>query len=205
MGTQKTGGSFRLASQLRPLMNLRDFSAPSGTPVWTLGATQIDQIQLQVPAGHIWELLGYSITTFLQLEVLAARAFGKFGKIWGGLVPNGQPTGFPSNPYIGYPPVPPLPQDASLLVPLWDPDVDPLPPVSASAVTPTGNLLPITKNVQLPQPLETRLGDQIGIGIWMSPSLMGNFSGGVNSFSLVVCSSSYTLVYDDGKARPAWV
>lgn len=171
--------------------NLMD-TASSATPVWTPGATIIDTAQVQPPTGAVWELQAFSVSGGLSFTQLAARCYGRWGKIIAGIIRPGAPTGVPNDPYVT--PMLPLPIDTSMFADLWDPDNDPTPPLSNQG----GLTLPVYAALQLPIPMAVTLGDQVAIGVWMLPSLVGDNSGTSTPFQLALWNALYTLTFDDG-------
>jgi len=100
-----------------------------------------------------------------------------------------------------------LPTDSTLITDLWNPANDPLPPAApfffgqsgVSQSTPTPNsLLPITATIIPPNPVDLIPGIEPYIGIWMTPSLIGDASGNGGYGGLTVFYGKYVINYDDG-------
>lgn len=188
-------------------INLQDLMANSGTGGWTQGATIIDGISLQPLPSERWTLLDYSINGILGLDLapnagpLGYVPFGKFGKLRASLVLGSDfssQSGNPNVPFVR--PILPMPADSTTASDLWDPAVSPLPQISKGFGGLSGTLgfvgIPVSCAVQLPQPRVLQLGEQLGIGMWMTPSLL---NAGVTNFpSLYLWQCVYSIVYDDG-------
>lgn len=139
---------------------------PGGQLLWPLTA----QPTLAVP----WTIFGWSIS--FQGAILAlvsptsGPANGLLGKLFGGLVqqqttpapvpPNNQP--FSSPPQVALP----------TIATLWDGSQDPpFPQAQGGSALPTSGYC---RTVQLPQPLVLKAGDSLGMGLWLTPSLVAN-------------------------------
>jgi hypothetical protein len=207
---QRAQSAFKTASvnpfvTLGGAANLIDQTAGSSSNGWTGGATIIERLSLQPPNGAQWQLLGVGVSGMLVAQANAdpgKQVCGKLGKIQAGIVPQITTTteNFPLIPFTE--PMLPLPIDSSLLFDLWDPASDPLPP-SAGTPSAASPMLAVSGALQLPQPIPFQFGSQIGIGMWMNPSLIGQAYNGAAYYMLCLCNSLYTIYYDDGKPAPA--
>lgn len=192
--------SFRSATIGGQLENFSDtirFTNVSSQSVRSPGATQLDVLQLLPTQGERWAIQSVSVQA--QLAYLTAdQTFGKFGKLIMGLVPSGAES-IQSSFTLANPPVfLPLPKDSSMTAVMWDPAVDQMPPVGDfSNIPQPTNLLPVFGQVAVPiiRPLES--GDNMGIGMWLTPSLIGSRLASIGSAGLQVYNAQYTVVYDD--------
>lgn len=217
MATRKNNSAFRrlpVPPGFQQRINISDNLLGGGlyNPL-TPGSVLIDTLPaLQEETAKSWSLLAFSVSAQLVLDlsgfVSPPPAYGKFGKIMAGLViplPRATGAGGTNSPYDS--PMTPLP-DTTLLTPLWDPAVDPLPPIDDLSVG-TGNTipnnLPVSCQLVLPEPIEYgEYADPAtvgGIGIWMTPSLLGPSFGSLATpaYYLTIVNAQYTIYYDDGK------
>lgn len=91
--------------------------------------------------------------------------------------------------------------DPSLTVEIWNPASDPLPPLFDGGPIPEkpSALLPINGLLQLTNPIELAPGESVGVGIWITPSLIGSSGIAANQQWLIGLSSktSYVVTYDE--------
>ena len=186
-------------------ISLQDITTQTGGNIcsWSKGACTIDAVNLQPQPTERWTILGFAVTASLQLVAISATPFGRFGKIKCGLavplsptpvvIDDGNPAGVP---FTGLPP------DASLITDLWNPDVDPIPPVFGNALLQTSQTtLPVAAAFTLPQPIDygglTQPTYQLTIGLWMLPSLYGLINSSLSTISLDLFNANYVVYYDD--------
>lgn len=178
------------------------------------GATIVDLLNLSPTPQQKWTLQSIAIQAYMLIETEQGATgtgpiYGKLGKIVGGLLlpptDNVSPSGNSSFPTDR--PMRRLPADPSLIVDLWNPAVDPLPPIAAALSSPVtsqsapSRMLPISGIIQLPQPLPLEPGVEIGVGIWIEPSLVG-FANSYNTevdFLIEVRRATYAIAYDNGQ------
>lgn len=169
--------------------------------VWSPGATQIDAVALTPTLTQDWTLLSVSVTAFLTSEFF--MNFGLLGRLIMALLPNSQPTskaqsgGFPALPWVA--PMLPLPADMSLAATLWDGNNDSAPPQYSSP----GAGLPVSGTVSAPVPIPIRAGQTLGVGLWLTPMLMGSNDETSIDYPLtpqvLVVNATYNVNYDDGQ------
>lgn len=167
---------------------------------WTIGGTIIDPMEFQPLPSENWRILAYSVKGILTLTQYPNKIagglypmYGKFGKIITSLVVGtdfSSPTGAPAFPWVV--PIAPIPTDFTNSVDLWDPAVNNLPqqgPQNAGGI-------PIQASLQLQQPRQIQQAAQMGIGIWIMPSLLSGNNGQFPCLSIY--NAVWSVVYDDG-------
>lgn len=184
---RRTGAAFRgVKLSTGDVFNMTDASqgVPGG---WTQGQTLIDIVPLSFRSNvGIWNATSVSIAAQLLLFYIANTLppmYGKLGRIMCGLTTTGPQTPdvnsgtLFSNPLSQFP----LPRDSTLLAPLWDPAIDPLPPINPVPVflpstTPAMQMLNVSAQVVLPAPLPIPAGANLFAGIWIQSSLLASVS-----------------------------
>jgi len=165
------------------LVNLADFTAGG----WTPGCTLIDRLPIQAPLAPSWSITGWTIACYLWLaQGPGGPRSGRLGKLLGGLVPSANST-FTSNTIPYQNPGVPLPPDISMFADIWDGSVDPAPPSIAVPLPPSSI---VSSSLQLPVPLPLSSGDQLSLGLWLTPSV-------VNNVSLIVANATWAVTYTD--------
>jgi len=201
MTVRRTNGSFSgipsgfaTGNTLNAIDDLTD--SPSTFSGWTVGSSIQAQVNLLGPLSTSAEIIAYSINAQMALVQMGNSGdpmFGKFGKLLAAVQFGvAQQDGFFSSTA--------LPTDASLTSTVWDPAVDPLPPLRTSN-TPADPalLLPVGLVYPLPQPLPI-IEQSVAIGLWLTPSLLAlQHSGLVVQAGLAILNAQYTVVYDDGR------
>lgn len=166
------------------IVNLFDFGA-GAVSQWTAGNTIIQPLGVQPPLGERWNILGWAITFEGMMHFsLASPRYGKLGRVIGGLVRGAITDPTNSNPMT------PLPGDASLLTTLWDGDTDSAWP-TLDPVTLVVARDPIYTFMGLQAPLELLPGQQLSIGMWLTPSLTA-------ATERYVTNARWDVYYDDG-------
>lgn len=211
MGIQRIPGQFRQTqipgitntclSDNNPVVTWTPF-----TSFRTLGATQIETPQIQPPLGAVWKVISYSIRVSLVVVTdiltgfILGSMYGEFGPLDAFLLIDGavQTFGANQNPFVN--PMMPFPQDTTNRVRIWDPSNDPLPPLAGNTALPGGitQTTDFSQELQLPVPVPIHNGEQVGLGLWMSPSLIGSSANSQPFVGLTVANASYSIVYDDG-------
>lgn len=171
------------------------------TSLWSPGATIIDTIQPTVSPNQRWKVLSLSVVGKLNLINNSPGTYGKLGKVLIGLSLDELPETIAGGgaPYATS--MRPLLPDSTLMIPLWDPAADPLPPSSGDfsigGPPPTTYL---SKEAALlpPVPIDLIPGQSIAIGIWITPSLLASNSFGGRT-NLAVWDAIWTVNYDDGR------
>lgn len=169
---------------------------------WTSGAAIIDTVQLPIRSiGGQWIISGLTVTAdlyILNASSAVAPPYGKLGVIQCGLSPQGPQTSnpiSPANPYVPTLASAPLPRDGTLITPLFDPAVDPLPP-TADQIPPTVQGLLLNASVVPPQPLIVPAGGALYVGMWCMPGLVSsNVSLGTPTYTLMVCNAQWEIIY----------
>lgn len=220
MSIQTSSGVFPIDSWGNALVDSID-TPGNLESVWTPGALSVQPLAINPRISQKWKLLGISVNGALNLGITGAGLFGKLGKLSMGLYT--PPQNIPSTlyswsffhiveqfytaPYIGS--QTPLPTDSTLTTDIWTPDADPLPPVSLVtaladvpySITPSSPFLPVSTSLLPPNPLDLEPGEDIGLGVWFTPSLIGinNLNVEVQGFFLALSNLNYTMTYDDGQ------
>lgn len=175
--------------------------------VWTGGKTAVRSAILGGPAvEQRWSILSVSFQAYLRFAFEVANpavVFGKFGKILAGFAMDQALSTQGGDTYLTT--AAQLPYDTTLVVPLWDPASDPMPPTTASnvggSVSPPipSQCLALSAVLSPVVPLTLDPASQPAIGIWMLPSLLGIASGvQPDGFGLNLGIASFTINYDDG-------
>lgn len=161
------------------------------------GCSLIDAVSVSPGQSQHWSLLSVAFQVNLGL-VVSGPTFGLLGKVIAGLLPPNQPpitTSGTQAPFVQ--PMIPLPNDTSLLQTIWDPAIDPAPPQFTAFPTTIQALLPCSTVVSLPEPIELVPGEQLSIGLWSLPEILGN-NGTGSTAGIFAQFSSYAITYDDG-------
>lgn len=217
MGQQTVSGQFRQSAInvsvpiLQACIGMNFFDTvgttnPNAT-AWSSGTEVIDVLPIQPPLGQTWAITNWAIAANLYLfypfTTGGAQHLGALGTVYGGLVKGEQQTSQPINP--GNFAVPwdfffsALPQDLSMVAPIFDGGSQPAPPNivnSQSPFFPAANvpiqfMRPYLGSQQVPVPLQLQAGEQASIGMWIPPRL--------SNFGLAALFSTYTVTYDDGQ------
>jgi len=170
------------------------------------GASLIDTVQLP-GISQQWSLQSISFITSIAMVVTCA-VYGRLGKLMAGLmratdpnVQSGPPTGL-----IWVSPHLPLPADTSLTVALFDPAVNECPPIinagtapgAPTAQTAISSFLALQGILQLPQMVPFVPAEQIMVGLWWLPTIIGYTQGGPQTWRMAAYRTRYTVLYDDG-------
>lgn len=220
---QQYSGSFRAGGQQvvggGPALNAVDWTTVATTdPGYTAGAGLLDATVLQPPLVANWAIVSISVSAGLFIYqnptltgTAAGHLYGRLGRILTGIQVYGSPSRAMSSgtltPIPGAFPMPQLPQDPSLITPLWEPATDPLPPstpfafqnISTPPPPPAPSLLPALAILNLPQPLYLSSIGALLIGLWLTPSLLGCGTNGYPCVQIGVANALYTINCDDGK------
>lgn len=207
MATRQLPGTFRTLTgvphTIDTNINCVDASPASSLyqSIRSPGATLIDVATPGSQINQVWTLQSVGVRADIALQG-GVRLYGKLGRILTGIVlpPNAQATpgssiGAAVQPWVS--PLLALP-DPTLTAPLWDPVNDVLPPLSANQLpinAAPSNFLQVSTAIQLPQPVDMRPGDPIGLGIWILPSLIGSPTSGF--LNVLVYHATYVLVYEE--------
>lgn len=171
-------------------INLFDF--PGISIGWTNGAQTIGRITSQATISKPWTIYGWSIQGqgLLFARNLGVQCYGRLGKLLAALIVRGSiaPV-WSKSPFVA-------PDGDALknLIQIWDGSQDaPFPwgpefPFDIGQPTPpTGGQFQIT--TQLPQPQRMNPGEQVGLGLWLTPSLVANTG-------ITIVNASFTVLYD---------
>lgn len=190
MAQQLITGAFRNDGGTPPAI-LVDGPPASGEG-WTTGATIIELVTPSIMIGRAWKLIGWTISFVGVTQAGGGKPmWAKFGKIIGAIIQQGATrTILPANvPYTQ--PMLDLPSDSGSLVTIWDGNSDPPFPQQAGSQPAAA----VTGSAQLPVPLTVTAGTQLGIGLWLTPSLIP--TGGLPLLKLI--NGKYTVIFDDGR------
>lgn len=185
--------------QINPGVTLAQYSS---------GATQIDIALLGGPKiGQKWTLYAVSVQGLLAflIENGLPALGGRLGRILAGVF-IGQSVQETTIAAVGDSPYSqsllPLPKDVTLVSEMWGPETDPMPPsFSNVSVAASNQALPISTTISPPVPRQLLPGEQVGIGVWMEPSLYCaslNSGASVTYFGLQLQQQRYSITYDDG-------
>ena len=164
---------------------------------WTRGANIIAGVSSQPSLMAPWTVTGWSVRFLGQLVSFAnAGGYGALGEVWGGLV-LGSPTPTSPGP-LQLPwasPMGPFPNDLSTFTKVWDgAQSAPFPRADGlSTQTATAGAPPRYSELTFPLPIPVTMqpGDQIGIGLWLTPALVFNTITQIRG-------ASWSISYDDG-------
>ena len=143
-----------------------------------------------------WTIISLSLSIFIAVRT-DFPVVGKLGHIYGGIMLD--PVIAIGHQEQNFSPIPT--PDQSLITSLFDPDVDPSPPTFNPNHPPTSysQLLYCPGTVSPPVPRQIYPGQQITVGLWVSPSILTNpsseiLAAGLTGFGQI----GYNLVVDDG-------
>lgn len=193
MSQQQISGAFRSTQLTNPSVNLNlDSGLIVTVSEWQTGAALIDPVPIQPPLGERWSIVNAIIQFNGALAYVNSPGwFGRLGKLIGGLARSATPTQDPSGRQWVNSSLVSLPSDKSALSVLWDGAQDPAFPGFIFPSTPPVDS-PVVGSISPPIPLEVTSGDQLFIGLWLTPSLVQNVA-------IWIYGATYTIVYDDGK------
>lgn len=160
---------------------------PGGSNVgWTLGGTVIEGLPLQPSLLAPWTIEGWTIGfDLLAFWSVLAPIYGRLGNICGGLCEQQRtPDSFWRNKVL------PFPVNASLVTQIWEGDQSPCPPIINGGGPIYGTPPRINLTYPLPQPVIVQQGDQLSIGIWITPSLTANLQ-------LVLLNATWSIAYEE--------
>lgn len=163
------------------------------------GCTVFASMGLNPSLVQKWSILSVGFQAALGIAINGIAVFGRLAPIYCGVFLEGGPS---PGPAVILPPAPL--SDPSLTVKLWDPNTDPMPPISDGLALGTmnpGELLQVSAAVQLPVPYPLRSGARPPVvGMWIMQSLLGtpNASTTPSLWQLVTVDPSYTFEIDDG-------
>jgi hypothetical protein len=190
---QYIDSAFRVRAPVPAAFNWNVADVTVAAPAaWSVGGTLIDRLPIQPPLGDIWSVLSWSIriSPILFVSTLSP-AFGKLGRIVGGVL-HAAPTAFSTvQPWAN--PQQPLPNNSAGMTTMWDGVIDPL-FVVGSASYPDLVAQPLVTNFQLPVPIDLYPGDELHIGLWITPSLAQNIQ-------IAITNAAYSVIYEDNHQR----
>lgn len=212
-----TKQAFRTNTTLGSSANITDFAVtpgPNNQSVWSLGATLLDVVTLTGGSPtKLCRVQSLSMQCYLTLTDNSGAAparsayFGKLGKLLGGMFVADAAISTSGGPTPWAHTMLSLPADPTLVTEIWNPANDPLPPLRnvndggfTAGLTPNPNqTLPVSGIVSPPIPVDVPIGQEVAVGLWMTPSLIGctGTSAGGN-LELTAFSSTFTIAYDDG-------
>lgn len=196
------GNPFRSSiNPLNPGMNVADWLIASSAGGWTLGATQLDNVDLSRTMGRgvdqQFEITAVSFTAQLTAQRVAGEpTYGKLGRVIAGFTVDGAATGLLQSTTYQSSAMLPLPREQTFTTTLWDPTVDALPPIYVGNPS-NPPMLSVAASLTLPEPIA--VGGNLLAGLWIAPSLQP--SGGVGtlgpvpSLALQVFNAQYAFTY----------
>lgn len=196
------GNPFRSSiNALNPGMNVADWLIASSAGGWTLGATQLDDVDTSRTMGRgvsqQFGIVAVSFTAQIAAQRIAGEpAYGKLGRVIAGFTTDGAATGVLQSTTYQSSTMLPLPRQQAFTTVLWDPAVDALPPIYVGNPT-SPPMLPVSAGLTLPEPVAV-LGALLA-GLWITPSLQP--AGGVGalgpvpSLALQVFNAQYAFTY----------
>lgn len=156
-----------------------NFASSAGQ--WSDGAARIQPVTAQATIARPWTIYSIGIAGKGALLPISTAPRGLLGKLYGGLLAGGTFGGNSATTFV-QPPGPALPT----IMKLWDGTQDAPFPMLTSA-RPAGGFF--SETLQLPQPLQLDPGDQIAVGLWLTPNL-------VNDMQTLIYSVTWTIGYD---------
>lgn len=210
-------------------VNLFDYVTAAVNP-WTVGSTMITPISAGAapPLLASWTIQGWGISFSgllwhtsvpAQTSMVTAATtnavgpstglMGKLGQLWGGILPTQQgqtyfsgsarqPSNVPAVPYVPYGQSP-LPANSGSIELLWDGATDDFPVLGLSNQT---DIAPqtVTFSQSLNQPIPLQSGEQVCMGLWLTPSLVigCGLSFGVYC-PIIISNAQYSITLDDGQ------
>jgi hypothetical protein len=180
-----------------PVANVADVGT-NAFAGWTPGAYQLLTIPEQPGLTSPWVVEGFGVT-YSGLHVLGNEGtppYGTFGKLWAGLVSPAQRSTLTSGgvtlPWVQ--PCVALPPQASLLGMVWDGAQDQMFPTFSTAKA-AQTLDTRSTTINLSSPLLLQPGEQVTVGLWLTPSLVSNIN-------TVIYNAQYEILYDDAPTLP---
>lgn len=135
---------------------------------WTVGRQVILPVPVQPSLAAPWSVNGFGIQgKGVLVPSSNTQPYGELGKLYGGLLFGGT-FGSSSDQNFALP----APSALTNIALLWDGTQDPpfpVLPANAGAQPPTGGYFAASQ--PLPQPQQITLGEQLAIGLWLTPAL----------------------------------
>lgn len=170
-------------------------------PLYTVGASRSSPLTFAPTLMEKWTIIGFTTRAYVsinardQVTVTNPVQFnGRCGALWGGIYKS-QPL-----PHSNTDQGPTVPADLSAFTPLWDGEQ----PVKVNAtnvvtaILDQANQTLLAQTYMLPVPIPVRQGTQLGVGIFLLPSLIEITAGGAAMFSIVIPKVTFAVLYDDG-------
>lgn len=154
---------------------------------WSSGAYRLLRLDAQPTLARPWTVYGWGIQFkgFFFAPAGSSQAYGKLGTVLASLIIGGSLVSASSGTFQ-----PPAQNALPNLVTVWDGASDPPFPFLASntSAAPIGGSVQTIQ--QLPQPTPLSAGDQLAIGLWMTPMLVGG------QLQLFLYNLTYTVNYE---------
>ena len=160
---------------------------PTAISTYTAGAVALQAVPFQPDLMSRWQLLSWSLSYLggLLYPNSTITAYGRLGAFWAGLVLGSHTNPISPNPWSN--PVTPFPGDMSTFAKVWDGATDPPFPAVTSPTPPAYD----GYTNGFAQPLTIQPGDQLTLGLWLTPALVQNCQ-------TLIKNVNYTIAYDDG-------
>lgn len=181
-------GTFR-ETMVGPLrVNLVD-QINSGGVQWSAGAALVEAIPTQPALTERWLIDSYAIF-YGNAATYVGGNYGRLGKLLSALMMNQTPTRPGMTPFFP-------PGDVLNIQTIWDGENDP--PWPSIPTGASGWLAPLVTNhitISPASPIELRAGDQLSIGLFLSPSLVQG-----NGWKLLLTDASWAVSYTSEPAE----
>jgi hypothetical protein len=157
---------------------------------WTEGGAVFYALPAQPTLVGPWQIISYAIAFqgLIYQPSTALASYGLLGSIWSGLLFNQiTPPNQGGSPWQN--PMPQFPAGSALIAKLWDGDGDtPFPYAQANVTMQPARFLTFSNS--LPVPVTMQPGENLTIGLWLTPSLAQNVQ-------LLIANATFEIIYDD--------
>lgn len=168
-----------------PDENMSDATFGSSNPGHTLGAQVLLRLDAQPTIARPWTVAAWAIHGHGVIVAASGTTLGgRLGKLYAGLlIGSFSPTFGTSTPFST-----PPEQALANLVKLWDGQTDTPFPVTFGT-SPLDAYF--ASSQQLPQPQVMGASDQIGIGVWLTPSVLKD-----QRQAIIIAGLGYSVTYE---------
>lgn len=168
-----------------PDENMSDATFGSSNPGHTLGAQVLLRLNAQPTIIKPWTINAWAIHGHGVISAASGVTIGgQLGKVYAALVIGSFSPTFGTSTPFSTPPEQALPN----LVKLWDGQTDTPFPVTTGGTSPLDAYF--SSSQQLPQPQEMGASDQIGIGVWLTPSVLKD-----QRQAIIIAGLGYSVTY----------
>lgn len=173
---------------------------PGLTPAgYSVGASRFEPLSFAPTLMEKWQIIGFTTRAAIALNARDSitptnpvQFNGKCGSLWGGVAPQ---SDLQNSAGAG----PIIPADLSTFTQLWNGD-DPVKVFQQFALPNDPTLYTtLVQTFLLPVPMDVRSGSNLGVGIFLLPSLLGITGGAVPLIDVLVRQVTFVVLYTDGR------